>query len=65
MSAPKTNVEKQEKRHKTPLVGMVGVVAFAVVLLVLLTGWLTYSGNVPDSEEVEVTGGPADTMVED
>jgi hypothetical protein len=34
MSAPDTNVEKQERRHKAPLLGMKGVVVFAALSLI-------------------------------
>ena len=39
MSAPDTNVEKQKRFHKGPLIGMAAAVVFALTLLIL---WLTY-----------------------
>ncbi len=65
MSAPKTDLEKQEKRHKAPLLGMRAVVLWSVVLLVLLVVFITFRGNdpgdgVPVSEEVA----PAETATE-
>ncbi len=51
MSAPNTNVKKQEKRHKGPLWGMVWAVAVALILLVGLVLWMTGSGNEPGNDE--------------
>ncbi|WP_422027359.1 hypothetical protein [Roseovarius sp.] len=56
MSAPKTDIKKQERRHKTPLVGMVAVVVFASVLLVGLVLWLGYQGNEPGNAEPQIDG---------
>jgi hypothetical protein len=36
MSAPKTNLEKQRRRHAVPLIGMALAVAFGVLVIVLL-----------------------------
>ena len=47
MSAPDTNVEKQAEKHKTPLLGMGSMVAFAGGLLLLLLVWLFATGNEP------------------
>ena len=47
MSAPDTNTEKNKPAHKTPIAGMIGVVIFAIVLLVALVTWLSYAGNDP------------------
>jgi len=55
MSAPDTNIKKQEKRHKGPLAGMVAVVIFAGVLLIGLVAYLVYQGNEPrDAEEADI-----------
>lgn len=48
MSAPNTNVEKQEKRHKGPLAGMGAAVAWGLGLLGLLVIWLMWNSNDPD-----------------
>ncbi len=48
MSAPETNVAKQEKNHRTPLIGMAAMVIFALVLLVGLVIWLSAAGNEPE-----------------
>ena len=47
MSAPDTNTEKTKNAHKTPIVGMLAMVAFALVLLFALVTWLGYWGNEP------------------
>lgn len=38
MSAPQTNLEKQKRRHRGPLIGMILCVLFAVVLAVYWAG---------------------------
>lgn len=40
MSAPDTNMKKQERRHKGPLIGMAGVLIFAAVI-----GFIALSGG--------------------
>lgn len=40
MSAPDTNTEKQKRRHRVPLMGMIGVVVLALIGLGILTLWL-------------------------
>ncbi len=71
MSAPDTNTEKNKPAHKTPIMGMIGVVIFAVVLLFALIAWLSFAGNTPSEESgvedgigTEVTGDPAQEPVE-
>lgn len=56
MSAPDTNVEKQEKRHKVPLVGMVGGVVFALLLLAGLFFFVIGSGDEPEGADVQIDG---------
>lgn len=56
MSAPDTNTETEKKAHKTPLVGMIAVVVFALVLLLGLAVWLSYAGNDPGSGSGVVDG---------
>jgi len=36
MSAPQTNIDKQKRRHRGPLIGMIAVVTFALTLLFFL-----------------------------
>ena len=47
MSAPDTNIEKQEKRHRGPLYGMKIVVAIALILMIGLFFFLAENGNTP------------------
>ena len=56
MSAPKTDIEKQERRHKGPLIGIAIAVIFASVLLVALLLWLGYLGNEPGNAAPEIDG---------
>lgn len=52
MSAPKTDIEKQKRRHRGPLVGIVAVAVIA------LAGWLFLTGN-PAEEEVLPADAPS------
>lgn len=58
MSAPKTNIEKQAKRHRGPIwgitIGLVLVVAVAVAALI----W----NGVPLDEQAAPDGAPTQTM---
>ena len=57
MSAPHTDLEKQEKRHKGPLTGMAIVAVFGVLLIILLAFWGFGMGNTPEAEStVEAVG---------
>lgn len=51
MSAPNTDPEKQAKRHKGPLSGIILVVVFAIVLLIGLAIYVTYRGNTPGNDQ--------------
>ena len=58
MSAPETNVKKQERRHKVPLMGMVWSIVWAAVLFVGLILWLSLRGNEPGNDTpIEAEGG--------
>ncbi|MFD1509063.1 hypothetical protein [Lacimonas salitolerans] len=65
MSAPNTDVEKQEKKHKPSLLGMKGAVAFAVVLLILFGGWVIVNGNAPETPETRIDGRTGDEVPAD
>ena len=67
MSAPDTNVEKQVKRHNTPLTGMAVAGGFAAILLLGLLIWLSANGNTPEETgpQVEVTPGLGATVESD
>ncbi|SLN40292.1 hypothetical protein [Roseisalinus antarcticus] len=56
MSAPETNLEKQEKNHRPALRGIIVSVGFAAVLLVALLVWLFATGNEPDTPETRIDG---------
>lgn len=56
MSAPKTDLEKQEKRHRGPLTGIVGVVVFALALLLLFVGYVVWQGDSPEGAEQQIDG---------
>ncbi len=47
MSAPDTNIEKQKRRHKGPLIGLV----VAILALGLIFGYSTLIGN--DAQAVD------------
>ncbi|RVT84044.1 hypothetical protein DXV76_10095 [Rhodobacteraceae bacterium CCMM004] len=61
MSAPDTDIKKQERRHKGPLVGIAWAAGVAGVLLVLFLGWTALNGNEPGDgvpiEAESTTGG--------
>lgn len=50
MSAPDTNTEKEEKRHKPSLLGIRGVLVFVAILLI---GWLVwvFAAGVGDEDQ--------------
>ncbi|PYE85651.1 hypothetical protein [Pseudoroseicyclus aestuarii] len=52
MSAPHTDVEKQERQHRTPLVGMGLAALFGVVMIVLLSFFVFGEGETPEAEQV-------------
>lgn len=56
MSAPKTNMETEKRRHRGPLIGMIAVVAFALSLLFFLLMGTADEGTPVDSEEGSVDG---------
>lgn len=59
MSAPHTDLEKQERQHRGPLRGMFAVVLFALVMLVILGFWAFNRGGTPEgaATQTEVTTG--------
>lgn len=64
MSAPNTNLEKQENQHRGPLRGMFAVVLFALVLLAILAFWAFGRGGSPEgaATQTEVTTGETETV---
>lgn len=56
MSAPKTDLDKQQKRHRGPLRGMAFIVIFALVLLAALMTWISSDGGTPEGADVQIDG---------
>jgi len=50
MSASTTNIEKQAKRHKGPLVGMAIVLVWAGVLFAGFMIWTAYQSDNPSAQ---------------
>lgn len=63
MSAPDTNVKKQERRHKVPLWGMSIGLAFAAVLLILYFVYLFAAGQEPGEADVQIDGRTGEPVV--
>lgn len=59
MSAPKTNIETQKKRHRWPLLALL-----AVVLLVVVVLFLTMFAGSADDDTTEEIGAPVTTQPE-
>lgn len=53
MSAPRTNIETQEKRHRPALGGMAIAAGFASLLFVGWILWVFAYGNNPGEEDAE------------
>ena len=62
MSAPKTDFDKQEQRHRGPLRGMGLVVILALVLLAGLMTWVSYDGGAPEGADVQIDGRTGDEV---
>jgi hypothetical protein len=58
MSAPDTNVEKQEKRHRPSLWGIRGAMVFGILILLGVIGFNMINAGNPDA--VTNTGGATD-----
>lgn len=50
MSASNTNIEKQAKRHRGPMVGIVVSLVWAGVLFVGFLIWTAYASDNPNAE---------------
>ncbi len=65
MSAPRTNIEKQKRRHIGPLIGMAVVVVFAVGLILYWQFEEAARGDAPGVEDPSDPGAaprvPAET----
>ena len=53
MSAPHTDVEKQERRHAGPLIIMAGCIGFVAIILVAYFGFIV--DDVEDGAATEAT----------
>ena len=62
MSAPKTNVEKQERRHAGPLIGIAACIVFAIVIFTVFFAFQT--DDVEDGAEPIVSGETSATGTE-
>jgi hypothetical protein len=56
MSAPRTNIEEQKRRHFTPLMGMLAVVVFAAVLYLIWSLLVAYRGQTPHQPDRMIDG---------
>ena len=56
MSAPQTNLDKQKRRHRGPLIGMIVVVAFALTLLFFQMMDTAEQGQPTDSQGGSIDG---------
>lgn len=63
MSAPDTNIKKQERRHKAPLLGMKGVVVFAALCLIALVFYTVLQTDDAGTEAV-IEGDTPEATVE-
>lgn len=63
MSAPDTNIEKQEKRHKPALLGIKGAALFGVLMVLILLFFVIDNGRedmVPEASNSEIITSPVD-----
>ena len=56
MSAPKTNVEKEEKRHKPALMGIKGLLIFVAILMLLFGGYMMIKADGPQGADTQIDG---------
>ncbi len=56
MSAPKTNIEVQKKRHWGPLLGIAVVLLFAALITAWFMGWLAVTGDTPRDVNTQIDG---------
>ncbi|ETX15620.1 hypothetical protein OCH239_14345 [Roseivivax halodurans JCM 10272] len=50
MSAPDTNTDKEEKRHRPALLGIRASMVYAAILLVALVMWMSFSSGEDTGE---------------
>lgn len=56
MSAPQTNLEKQHRRHRGPIVGMIAVVLAVGIGYFWWVGQEVAEGNPPQGSETQIDG---------
>jgi len=56
MSAPDTDVEKQSKRHRPALIGIVAAAVFGVLMMIVLTLFVFARGDEPEGADVQIDG---------
>lgn len=56
MSAPDTNIAKQERQHKGPLTGMALGIGFVAVIALAFLTWVVANGNNPGEEATTAIG---------
>ncbi len=63
MSANRTDLDEETKRHRGPLRGMFAVVLFALVMLAILGFWAFNRGGTPEgaATQTEVTTGETES----
>ena len=49
MSAPDTNIERQEENHRPSLLGIKGAMAFGALMIILLIGYNVLNAGDPDA----------------
>ena len=54
MSAPKTDLDKQKKRHRGAMTGIITVVVFALILLAILMVFISANGNDPEGADTQI-----------
>ncbi len=56
MSAPNTNIEKQERRHKPSLLGIALSVGIAAILLLAFIVYVFLNGQEPGTADTQIDG---------
>ncbi|WP_103333681.1 hypothetical protein [Pseudotabrizicola formosa] len=54
MSAPQTNIEKQKRRHRGPLIGMIVVVLAVGLYYLWWVGYEVSESNPPQGEQTQI-----------
>ena len=65
MSAPQTNIEKQKRRHRGPLVGMIVVVLAVTLGYLWWVGYEVAESNPPQGNETQIDSRTGQTVVPD